>query len=212
MGMDLNTVETPKDVPASYAKAHPEPGYYRFNVQGMASMVSLMSAAGVLSDEPSPKFPERPAPKDRKHQELYDEVMGGNKEARAKLKADELKVIDAYVAAVRKLQKTRSTSADKVPAYKFQTNDGWFVSPDECRLIARAMRNFATRVTATQAKAANEASMQRDEQLYKVVDPHGTMVRLTQQTGMTVEELRTWMLDWADYNTLASFSGGYEVN
>lgn len=212
MGMDLTTVEKPKDVPGSYAKAHPDPGYYRFNVQGMASMVSLMSAAGVLSDEPSPKFPERPAPKDPKHGQLYDEVMGGNKEARAKLKADELRLIDAYVAEVRKLQKTRSASADKVPAYKFQSNDGWFVSPDECRLIARAMRNFATHVTSAQAKAANDASKRRDEQLYKAVDPSGAMVRLTQQTGMSVEELRTWMLDWADYNTLASFSGGYEVN
>ena len=212
MGMDISTIEKPKDVPASYAKQHSDPGYYRFNVQGMASMVTLMLAAGVLSEESPPKFPEAPAPKDPKRQPLYDEVFMGKKEARAKLKPDELKAIDAYIAAVRKAQGARSASPDKVPAFKFQSNEGWFVSPDECRAIARGLRNFANAVTGAQAKAANDAAKKRDEALAKQVDPTGKMTRLTQETGMSVDEMRTWMLDWADYNTLASFAGGYEVN
>ena len=212
MGMDISTIEKPKDVPAAYAKQHPEPGYYRFNVQGMASMVTLMSAAGVLSDEAPPKFPAAPKPKDPKQQEVYDEAFQGKKEARAKLKPEELKAIDAYVAAVHQGQAVRSASPDKVPAFKFQSNDGWFVSPDECRLIARAVRSFATKVTSTDAKAANEAAKQKDAQLAKAVPASEKMIRLAKETGMSVEELRSWMLDWADFNTLASFAGGYEVN
>lgn len=212
MGMDINTIEVPKNVPASYQSQHSDPGYYRFNVQGMASMVTLMSAAGVLSDEAPPKFPDAPKPRDPKHQPLYDDVFMGKKESRAQLKPDELKALDAYVATVRKLQGQKSAAPEKVPAFKFQSNEGWFVSPDECRVIARAMKNFATRVSGSQVKAANDASKKKDEQLAKAVDPTGKMTRLTEETGMSIDELKKWMLDWADYNTLASFAGGYEVN
>ena len=29
--------------------------------------------------------------------------------------------------------------------------------------------------------------------------------------AMSPDDLKSWLLDWADYNTIASFSGGYSV-
>src|SRR6185503_13436138 len=120
-GMDITTLEPVKNVPAGYAKEHSDPRYYRFNVQGMASMRTLMDAAGVLSSEAAPKFPDAPKAADAKQQELYSAVLQGGdgaKAARKKLSAGQLKTLDGYIAAVRKTQGTPSAASGKVPGFK----------------------------------------------------------------------------------------------
>lgn len=215
MGMDLYTLEKPKAVPAAYLREHSDPGYYRFNVQGMAAMVSLMRAAGVLSDEPMPEFPPEPRAKDPALQESFRGVMMGKKEERARLPPDELKRADAHVEALRKATGTRSADPRKVPAFKFESNSGWFISPDECRLIAVAVRAYARQLSGDEVRAANAASSKADAKLTAQLAPKlGTQATKLSPSdlGMSKDELRKWMLDWADFNTLASFAGGYEVD
>ncbi len=42
---------------------------------------------------------------------------------------------------------------------------------------------------------------------------HDALVRAYERRGTYRPErdLKSWLLDWADYNTIASFSGGYSV-
>jgi hypothetical protein len=213
-GMDITTLQKPKGVPPGYAHQHSDPSYYRFNVQGMAAMRNLMDVAGALSTEAPPQFPKAPKAADPTQQALYDEVLQGgtgSASARKKLSASQLKTLDEYIAAVRQAQGARSAAADKVPSFKFESNEGWLVTPDECKLIAKALRAYAVKLSGSEAKTANAAAKKADEKLAaQVVDKQ--MVRLTEEVGMSAEEMKSWMLDWAEYNQLASTAGGYEVD
>lgn len=92
-------------------------GYFRANIWGMGTLRYTMYLAGVLDEEAEmPQWPERP--KDLKEERDDDP------------RAIELeKQRDATRA-------TRSTDPGKVPIFKFGSNDGWIVTPEESRLIA----------------------------------------------------------------------------
>lgn len=207
MGMDLNTLQPPKDVPAAYRKEHSEPGYYRFNVQGMASMRALMDAAQVLSHEAAPALPDVPdnLSEDRR-KNLLAAVYGDEKALAALSKADAA-LAKRYAEALR----TGSKTPGRVPSFKFESNAGWIVTPDECRTIAKALRALATRVSVADARAASAAATKSDAQLTQAIG-FDAGVRLDARAfAMSPDDLKSWLLDWADYNTIASFSGGYSV-
>lgn len=207
MGMDLNTLEQPKHVPAEYRKQHGDPGFYRFNVQGMASMRALMDAAQLLSHEEAPLLP--PVPSDlseERRKNLLAAVYGDQRAFKALSQAD-AELARRFTAVLR----TPSKTPGRVPSFKFESNLGWVVTPDECRTIAKTLRAFAARVSVGDAKAASGAAKKTDDQLTHAVGLDAGVRIDSSAFDMSPEDLKEWLLDWADYNTIASFSGGYSV-
>jgi hypothetical protein len=91
--------------------------YYRLNIWGMSTMRRIMDDAGLLEWSDAGEWPD------------VDEE-------------------DPDAAAKVREWKSRGAGDDQqVPAYKFGSNDGWIVTPDECRVIAAKLREFANPIT-----------------------------------------------------------------
>jgi hypothetical protein len=209
MGMDMYMRDLPEDVPAEYGKEHPNPGRFRFPMQWMAAMVALMDDAGLLSHELSPDPPR--APEDDR---LVDCALSSDPSVREGLPMMELAVVNDYRAKMLARQATRSPNPQKVPAYKFESNEAWIVSAEECRLLAKGLRRAAAKVSAAAIKRAQEAYGQADGSLEVLV--HGQLGMQAKKlsaarVALTAAEARSWLLEWATYNEIAASAGGYQV-
>lgn len=89
--------------------------YFRANIWGMGEIRQLLDKAGALSHEDSPRFPDD---KDFKTDESYREACD----------------------AIRKGEPPEHPQA--VPLYKFCSNDGWVVWPNEALFIAQKLFNY----------------------------------------------------------------------
>jgi hypothetical protein len=93
--------------------------YFRANIWGMGFLRSVMRMAEALDEEvPSPEFPEI---------EKRDDETEEQYEMRLQESQDEITSISPGV---------------KPPFYKFCSNDGWFLTPEECRVIADAIDKY----------------------------------------------------------------------
>lgn len=114
MGYDLFSV-----------RINPETGdaeYYRFNMWAMGRVCQVLSALGVLDEEVDfPKWPERPG------DEHFDE--------------DGTPLTEEAEDYLREIEDIRAMHPrnGKVPYYKFYTNDGWIVTPEECEALSKAI-------------------------------------------------------------------------
>jgi hypothetical protein len=98
--------------------------YFRLNIWGMGTMRGIMERAGVLSYESHPSFPDYPGHEHFDADDAPKDAVGG-----------------AYREACTAV--IESVASDgRVPAYKFGSNDGWLVNPDECRVIAKGLRDL----------------------------------------------------------------------
>ena len=93
----------------------------------------------------------------------------------------------------------------KVPAYKFESNEGWLVTPAECRRLAAALRAaidsrgdalFPTGVVTDSVTEELAASMG--------LDPKDSF-------QPSLDEARESANAWIDYNERAAEHGGYRV-
>lgn len=85
--------------------------YFCINIWGMATMRAIMALCGVLDTEAThPPFPDADL--------------------------NSLEEEEAYALKVEPILRTRSPKEGQVPAFKFSSNDGWIVCPDECRCVA----------------------------------------------------------------------------
>jgi hypothetical protein len=166
MGFDFRMVKVPPTVPEGYRGL---PGYspeeYQLSGWGMGLVGKLMIVSGVLDVSiPMPK--------------LAPSFMGRT--------VENLKAL-LGLGRVATLQERLELSADdsnRVPAYKFSTNDGWLVTENECRAIAAAL-NALTPELKELARGDSRISQAEFEKLGK---------------------------SWAQYNEAASQNGGYRVN
>lgn len=93
-------------------KATGEAEYYRFNIWSMARVREVLCVLGVLDEEfPFPELPES--------YPLTDEAEDYLREL------DDLRAMHA--------------GNGKVPYYKFCSNDGWIVTPEECEALSKAI-------------------------------------------------------------------------
>jgi hypothetical protein len=184
MGFDLFMLETPSEWPAAYQPMfEDQPEYWRFQNDAMAGMVALMAEAGVLDAVvPQPEFPDWPPPglSDERAGELEGWVYADAEEEESPTAA-EAALLEPFRRHLREILRTRSASAEFVPMFKFQTNDGWIVGPEECAVIAEGLR--------------------------ETVDS----LRVPEESGLTRDEGREWILNWAAYNEVAARHGGYKV-
>jgi hypothetical protein len=174
MGYDMyivQEVETPGD---EYLPQDPsEPRYYRLNWRAMQVMRQIMSLTGIFDEKAShdewPLWPPEGICANRaddleEHFRYGIEITPSPTEIEAERITNELVAWDA-------IRRTRSARPDLVPAFKFRSNDHWFVSPEECRVIADRLR---------EALAFNPASI--------LPDP--------KHTGITCDEAKHWVLEW----------------
>ncbi|WNT44968.1 hypothetical protein SEA_ABBYDAISY_75 [Arthrobacter phage AbbyDaisy] len=90
-----------------------DPGYFRLNGHGMWRYLEVMLALGMAHDHASPEIDWASLPD-------YDDGE------------------DAYYEASDKLTGIHPGDDPTIPTFKFSSNDGWYVSPDECRASVSA--------------------------------------------------------------------------
>lgn len=143
MGMDLNFVRYPDVVPPGLPEILREwPGYFR----GVPA--EALGAAGILdSDMTWPEGPEWPPAGmalDRAEAVLRlfappcdDDPETSVEEVNPTY--PELRKMQQYVRQRQQGLSRRSRKQGKVPAFKFCSNDGWHVTPEECLIVASGL-------------------------------------------------------------------------
>lgn len=173
MGFDLYMLQEPK---------HGD-GYWR----GLGGLVEAMTAADVLDTETEQPVVDAtwpPAGVDEElAEEIFEHLRDGEPLDETPTEA-EMQACRDYYAAYECWSQTRSPFPDKVPAYKYDANEGMHVVPEECALIADALERL-------------------------LEDPPED---LAERCDWDDEDaLLEWIEDWMDYNRLAAKHGGYRV-
>jgi len=205
MGFDMHMREAPTAAEVKKAGLdQSDPGYFRYNISAMPVMVTTMIWAGVVvDDEQAPTFPEIPesvpeARKDAMSKALWQPSLD------AKLPAADRAIVVKYRATLH----AHSKHAGKVPAYKFQVNDGFLVAPDECTAIVTSLRNYKP----DPAKLAKLNQLRRDAQAALTKQLGGAKPVGGGDDGLSLDEWKQWIADWVAYNTVAARHGGYTVD
>lgn len=89
-------------------------GYFRLNIWGMSKMVNIMEDLSMIDWEiKAPDWPDYP-------NGMTDEE---------------------YERSTLPMRSMRSHDPLRIPAFKFGSNDGWLVTPEECYMIAHRLRS-----------------------------------------------------------------------
>src|SRR5262245_43169696 len=176
MGFDFIMRRLPAGPIAGYTPEDPAaPWYFQMTNIGMAEMHDCMERAGVLDPDCPP--PDFPWPPDDIARERADELCAWcfNEIApRCVPLPQELPRFEPIRKAIEGVQRSRSPRPDLVPSYKFHSNDGWLVVPEECIVIAFGLRAALARVGPDMLPRA-----------FKY---------------MSEAEVAAWVLSWATYN------------
>jgi hypothetical protein len=201
---------------AEVKKAHldaDDPGYYRFNFAAMPVMVVTMAWAGAVVEEAGPAWPTWP-PKGTSptREEMLRDALW-DKSLDAKLTVNERRATISMRATYAKIQATASKHKGKVPSFKFASNDGYIVTKTECAVIAAKLRTFANNLTAAQLQELEKLYRKSQQPLVDAAKQRGeTIVLGDQGLGLTLDEYKAWIVEWATYNEVASRHRGYSVN
>jgi len=207
MGLDLSMLRTPdemtEDVPALVRES---PGYFR------GAPFDIMDAAGIFDDDVEYlKFPDWPPAglKESRAEQLLSLLEPPAEEDPVYSLLDlkptyrELRVMQKYVTEKARARTVRSKKQGRVPALKFDSNDGWIVTPEECLIIAYRLRSYL----------AEESPADRDDQNWRDVflkaangdpDAHDAFLKAE-------DEDSEWVDAFVVFNEVAAKYGGYEV-
>jgi hypothetical protein len=187
MGYDIDMVVTPTlPIPGYEPQIEGCPGYIRLAGMSMPYMIEIMQDAGVLDDDaqhaPFPDWPPNGLEEERAGDllDFFEEGEAIDPPPTWR----ETRMMRAYLAACDEVVRTPSRRPGRVPAFKFCSNDNWFVSPQECRSIAEGLERLV------------EAARLRQG------------MQPTQAEGIDWDGVRRW----ATYNRIAAEHGGYRVN
>lgn len=134
MGYDMSLLTTPKG----------DSGYFRLNVWAMDRYRGAMRQLGMIysTDSSQAAWPEwNRYPDDRQRQDWfeaanehheYDEVLPDG------IPDDILAESRAYIAASMSARRYHPGGGNVIPSHKFESNDGWIVTPDEIRAALAA--------------------------------------------------------------------------
>src|SRR5579884_3027487 len=191
MGFYMRFVRPANALPDWYQPSEPEdPACYRLTFDGMFEVAAAMAAADLLDEEaPAPKLPRwpprglSPGRADELGPYLFDAAR-----LEARTEPQERPLVAGFLQRFTKATARRSETPGRVPAYKFRSNDGWLVHPDECRRIADGL---------------DAALAGRQAQVLRRLRARGYS-----RTPQTLADLLVW---WAQYNRVAADHGGYRV-
>lgn len=184
-------VRRPKSWPEWYEPIDEDyPGSYQLTSGGMGEVAAGMAAAGLIDERAkTPELPDWPPPGiSPKRAEALSDCLFDPEELAAEVRPKERPIVAEFLRQWDAAAGARSADPALVPAFKFFSNDGWLVTPEECRLIADGL----TRALAERRKVLIA----------------GLKVRGYKRTSETVVDL---LEPWAAYNRLAADHGGYRV-
>jgi len=196
-------VRRPKVFPAYYTPADTKwPEAFWFGDRQWGLLMACMNITDVLdNDARCPSLPNWP-PKGLSREatetlgEEFSEVFS-RRERRSQMKGLSVRdraILVGYHAKTdaalgslsTEVSRSKPPGCRRVPHYKFQTNDWWLVSPEECRSIARVMAWL----------------LAHDEDL---------IVDLSEEFRVDRKQAVEWVQRWTSYNRLAARCGGYRV-
>ncbi len=209
MGYDLHMVLTPTTAPEGYKPQYPgQLGYYRLNTYGMSVTRGFMwEWAEAWYSADAPEFPDMSAFGLR--EEDSDQVVEWREwhAEKAELEnstdhdvADEWAELGEEPEPPSEEQKRNfllweaaynaalgidTVKDGQVASYKWESNDGWLVTPAECLTIAAAVRKHADEIAADY---------------------------FTDIDGMSAADGRDWLNAWIGFHELAATHGGYRVH
>lgn len=214
MGYDLHMVERPAAVPAAYVPQYEgQPGYYRIRAEAGRVLVALMVEADALSLEEEPDFPAWP-PRGLEGSRAMEarEHLRSGAPLDPPLTGEERHALVGFEASIDEVLRRPSSEPGLVPMYKFQSNDGWLVSPEECRSLDRALRRLADELSeGTLAHVLAPFEDQRRREAEHYVRTQGFVPLGYEGPILTLESARAWLLEFGAYNALAAEHGGYRV-
>jgi hypothetical protein len=199
---------------------------FSVDVPGMAWLHEVMHRADALSDE-QVDDPALPDGWDEITLERVSAFVGGARDLHLELseagfQVGELqRVLDALRAAipdapdddliaalagyedrVAAVVSRPGSKAGKVPAYKFESQDGWLVGPEESRGLAAALKR---------------ALDKRGDELFPDQEPRNPITEQLERDDdepmqlPSAEEAREWVGAWIAFNEEAAGKGGYRV-
>lgn len=185
MGYDLQMVQTPssadeRELPNSSGV----PGYYRFNSWGMRMTLGVLEWANATywAKPPiRPGFPPAGFTEERIAGAIC--VLRGEEPSASPPTEAELAAAREYLRAHEEAVSGSSLVDGRIGVYKFESNEGWLVTPAECLALASRLREHAEVIA-------------RD---------------MFTDAGLTAEEGLRWVLGFARYNEIAAEHGGYRV-
>ncbi len=194
MGFDIYMLTEPSDLGSDYQPQFPdEPQYWRFVSVGMGAMAELMYKAGVIETEtPMPDWPWPPEGIPEERIEEIEEWVFADDELETEPTDEEKAILRPIRAQIMSIRSTRSADSTKVPAIKFATNDGWFVSPEECQIIATGLR----------------MAIAKSRRFFGLIS---SFLPSKKESGISKKEAEEWILNWAAFNELSSRYGGYKI-
>lgn len=115
--------------------------YFRANIWGMGSLREAMEQAGMLF------WPEsrRPTWPEAEQFGLLNEEWWAYDEEPSDLDPEKQAAAKRFAEARDNVQSWHGSDDEGIPGHKFCTNDGWIVTPDECRQATAAWRSFSER-------------------------------------------------------------------
>jgi hypothetical protein len=160
MGMDLSMVQTPSyaEIPDHYPDDIRKcPGYFRGVPYDYLDEAGLLDRATKCPKGPA--WPPAGLPVERAEQlrDFFDPPSRGYSFRQsdpvptlAELKPTprELRIIQRYIDQEYRVRSAVSKNPGKVPAFKFGSNDGWHVVPQECLVIACRLSTLLTKKEA----------------------------------------------------------------
>jgi hypothetical protein len=207
-------------------------GELHFNIWAMAWMREVMRRADVLTDEPSamPAWP--PAGMNEGDTELAEILLdlsrvvsdtcdlygfGLRVDAPSALlravcgllrEPPPSAILDRLATDLDAAEAARSATGgdpSKVPGYKFESNEGWLVTPAECRSLAAGLR--------AALEGRGDALFPTGIVTDAVIEELTASLHLEGQEGFqpSIDEARESALAWIDYNERAAAHGGYRV-
>ena len=185
MGYDLQMVKTPasadeRELPNSSGV----PGYYRFNSWGMRMTLGALEWADALRWPTPPELPEfPPAGFDEDRMEAAIAALRGERPTGSPPTADELAAAREHLRELEAAVSGSSLVDGRIGAYKFESNAGWLVTPEECLALAARLRASAEVIASD----------------------------FFTDAGLTAEDGLRWVLGFARYNEVAAEHGGYRV-
>jgi hypothetical protein len=190
MGLTMRLVREPVVYPAGYLAQHrDQPSCYHFANGSISVCLAVMQAADVIDDQTeAPRFPCWPPPGASDRQvRLIEKYLDDAELRRTRLSAQELTLVQTFERQLEQAVTTPAKRPGKVPEFKFKSNDGWLISPAECRAVAAGL-----------ARLLREG--------------HPPLFQWLTLKGYSAEDARAFIRQWRNFNQLAADCGGYRVS
>jgi hypothetical protein len=176
MGCDLYSIEAPSDELRLDGDGA-DPLYFRFNWSGMGLMVATLAEADAVDTEtPHPRWPDFPPRPDGWPHDEWD-------------CDSEHPLVTEYNAALDGIRSTPGVD-NKPPGWKFASNDGWVITPEECTSIHTALATL-TRLAVRRVLERRADDQRFMDAAWRAEDELASVSKRNPELAALVEEVLT---------------------